>query len=76
MPVRVFFVDGTNRDFPSATSAHADGSEYRLRIWNPKKRKSEDLQILSSETVLYGEVSEHGVVTEKILGLGGRQRSN
>jgi hypothetical protein len=72
MAVRVSFVDGTETIYPEATSA-VEGPIFRVRKWDSKRRKPEDVALFESKYVISAEVSCDGIVKEVILGAGRRE---
>jgi hypothetical protein len=71
MPVNVRFVDGTERAYADASSAALDGPVFRVRKWNPARRKFEDVDALPADSVTLAEVlSAHGEPKEIIAGRG------
>jgi hypothetical protein len=75
MAVTVHFTDGTERFYPDASSAVLDGTMFRVRKWNAKRRKPEDVDVFPADAVTLAEVSEHGQIKEIIVGRG-TARSN
>ena len=44
----------------------------RLSIWNKKKRRLEDVDVLDAKRITLAEVMQNGVVKQIVLGLGQR----
>lgn len=70
MPVVVRLTDGSERTFRDADSAHLDGHLFRVRRYNTKRRKSEDVKVLRADQVAVAEVIKGNTVTGRVLGLG------
>jgi hypothetical protein len=71
MAVTVRLVDGTVRAFQDAQSARCDGLVFRVMRWNPEILIPEDVVggVFDSRQVVLAEVSENGVVSERVAGL-------
>ena len=72
MPVTVRYIDGDPVTYDAATSASLDSGFMRLSIWNKKKRRLEDVDVLDAKRITLAEVMQNGVVKQIVLGLGQR----
>ena len=72
MAVKLFLVDGTERDYPDATSVAPGGPVFSISRWNPKRRKLEEVTAIQSKYVIRAEVSRDGILKEVIFSEGRR----
>ncbi len=73
MGVDVHHVNGTTKTYPDADLASNSDGFFRIRKWNPKIRKHEDIELLSAREVIFAEVfSRRGVLQSIVNGAGKR----
>ena len=51
MPVTVRYIDGDPVTYDAVTSASLDSGFMRLSIWNKKKRRLEDVDVLDAKRI-------------------------
>jgi hypothetical protein len=68
MAVTVRFVDGSEKSYPTATSATRRGSLIVVAKDNPRKRNLEAVAVFPRDQVDFATVSDRGVTTSIVSG--------